>query len=82
MFTTVGRIVSIVSIAIGFAAVIGSFLVAPDMLSPEVDRISVKQSGLWLSQGATLVFCGLVLGVLCEISLKLEKSTCLESGEQ
>lgn len=73
MFTTVGRIVSFVAIAIGLAGIIGSFVVAPDVLSPEIDRMSLKQSGLWLSQGATLVFFGFVLGVLCEISQKLEK---------
>lgn len=73
MFTKVGRIAGFVSVSIGLAAIIGSFVVAPDMLSPDFDRMSMKQSTLWMSEGATLVFCGLVLGVLCEISLKLEK---------
>ena len=73
MFTKFGRIVGFVAVAIGLAAIVGSFVVAPDMLSPELDRRSLAQSTLWLSQGSTLVFFGLVLGVLCEISVKLEK---------
>ncbi|KHQ52192.1 hypothetical protein [Mameliella alba] len=73
MFTKFGRIVAFVAVAIGIAAIIGSFVVAPDVLAPEFDRMSMKQSTLWLSQGSTLVFFGLALGVLCEISLKLNK---------
>lgn len=73
MFTKFGRIVGYVAIIIGIVAIIGSIIVAPDMLGPEFDRMSVKQSGLWMSQGSTLIFCGLVLGILSEISLKLEK---------
>lgn len=73
MFTKFGRIVGFVAVSIGFAAIIGSFIVAPDVLSVEFDRKSMKQSTLWLSQGSTLVFFGFVLGVLCEISVKLEK---------
>jgi hypothetical protein len=73
MFTKIGRIVGIVAVALGSLAIIGSFIMAPDVLSPEIDRPSLKQSALWLSQGSMLLFFGLVLGVLCEISLKLEK---------
>lgn len=73
MFTKFGRIVGFVAVFIGIVAIIGSFVVAPDLLAPEFDRMSMKQSTLWLSQGSTLIFFGLVLGVLCEISLKLDK---------
>jgi len=75
MFARVGRIVAFLAVACGLAAIVGSFVVAPDVLSPGFDRtsLSFRQSTLWLSEGAALVFFGLVLGVLCEISLKLEK---------
>ncbi|WP_141194802.1 EscU/YscU/HrcU family type III secretion system export apparatus switch protein [Maliponia aquimaris] len=73
MFTRLGRVVGFVAVVLGIVAIIGSFVVAPDVLAPDFDRISMKQSTLWLRQGSTLVFFGLVLGVLCEISLKLGK---------
>ena len=75
MFTKIGRVVGVISVLLGVAAIVGSFVVAPDMLSSGYDRMSMKQSALWLGQGSVLIFCGLVLGVLCEISLKLEKSS-------
>ena len=46
MFTKHGRIVGFVAVAIGFAAIIASFVVAPDVLSPEFDRMSMKPSTL------------------------------------
>ncbi len=75
MFTKIGFIVGFLAAAFGFAAIIGSFVMAPDVLSPEFDRKSLafRQSTLWLNQGSMLVFYGLALGVLCEISRKLEK---------
>ncbi|GAA6147752.1 hypothetical protein NBRC116586_08140 [Pseudooceanicola nitratireducens] len=73
MFTKFGRIAGIGAVAIGIAAIIGSFVVAPDVLAADFDRTSMEQSTLWFSQGSALVFFGLVLGVLCEISLKLDK---------
>ena len=75
MFTKIGRIVGFLAIAFGFAGIIASFVMAPDVLSPEFDRasFSFRQSALWLTQSSTLVFFGSVLGVLCEISRKLEK---------
>lgn len=73
MFTKIGRIVGFLAVILGFGGIIGSFVVAPDMMSPEFTRMSLEQSSLWLSQGALLVFCGLSLGVLCEISAKLDR---------
>ena len=73
MFTKFGRIAGIGAVAIGIVAIIASFVVAPDVLAPDFDRTSMEQSTLWLSQGSALVFFGLVLGVLCEISIKLDK---------
>jgi len=71
MGARVGRIVAFLAVACGLAAIVGSFVVAPDVLSPGFDRtsLSFRQSTLWRSAG----FFGLVLGVLCEMSLKLEK---------
>ncbi|PZX05004.1 hypothetical protein [Celeribacter halophilus] len=75
MFTKIGRIVGFVVVALGLAAFIGSFFFPSDLLSPEFDRQSFnfRQSTLLFTQGSIMVFAGLVLGVLCEISLKLEK---------
>jgi len=73
VFTKFGRIAGVGAVAIGIVAIIGSFVVAPDVLAPDFDRTSMAQSALWLSQGSALVFFGLVLGVLCEISIKLGK---------
>jgi hypothetical protein len=73
MFTSIGWFVGLLAVIIGFVAIIASFFVAPDVLSPDFNRASMKQSTLWMSQGATMVFFGSILGVLCEISGKLEK---------
>jgi hypothetical protein len=75
MFTRIGRIVGFVAVALGFAAIVGSFFFPSDVLSAEFDQKSFnfRQSTLLLKQGSIIVFVGLVLGVLCEISLKLEK---------
>jgi cytosine/uracil/thiamine/allantoin permease len=73
VFTKIGRIVGFLAIALGLAAIVGSFAIAPDVLAPDFNRNSLNQSTLWLSQGSVLLFFGLVLGVLCEISLKLDK---------
>jgi len=72
MFTRIGKVVSVIAVILGLAAIVASFVVAPDISSPEFSRASMAQSTLWLSQGAALVFSGLVLGVLCEISTKLD----------
>jgi len=72
MFTKVGRVVSVITILLGLAAIAASFVVAPDISSSEFNRASIAKSTLWLSQGAALLFLGLVLGVLCEISTKLD----------
>lgn len=75
MFTKLGRIVGFLAVALGSIAIVGSWFVVPDVLSPDFDRTSLgfRQASLWATQGSVLVFFGLVLGVLCEISLKLEK---------
>ena len=73
MFTKIGRIVAYIAVIIGLVAIIGSFVVAPDVLSPDFKRSSMRQSTLWLGQGSALVYLGLVLGIICEISRKLEK---------
>lgn len=51
------------------AAIGSSFVVAPDISSPEFSRAFMAQSTVWLSQGAGF-FPGLALGVHCEISMK------------
>ncbi|SNR38159.1 hypothetical protein [Puniceibacterium sediminis] len=75
MFTRIGRIVGFVAVALGFAAIIGAFFFPVDLFSPEFDRtaFNFRQSTALFSQGSILVFFGLVLGVLCEISVKLDK---------
>ncbi|MFT7025869.1 MAG: cytosine/uracil/thiamine/allantoin permease [Paracoccaceae bacterium] len=73
MFTKVGWGVSLLIVIFGFAAIIASFFVAPDVWSPDFTRASMKQSTLWMRQGSTLVYLGLLLGVFCEISQKLKK---------
>jgi len=71
MFTKLGRIASYLAVALGLGAIIGAFIVAPDIYAPDFDRADMRQSSLWMKEGATLAFLGLVLGVLCEISAKL-----------
>lgn len=76
MFTKIGRIVGFLAVAGGFASIIGAYIFFPfDVLSPEFDRASFnfRQATVLITGGSKLVFFGLVLGVLCEISLKLEK---------
>jgi cytosine/uracil/thiamine/allantoin permease len=73
MFTKIGWGVGLFAIVVGFVAIIASFVVAPDVRSPDFTRASMKQSTLWMTQGSIMVFFGLILGVLCEISQKLEK---------
>ena len=73
MFTTLGYVASFFALGIGVAAIVGAFIVAPDMFAPDFDRMDMRQSTLWMRQGATLIFLGLVLGELCEISEKVEK---------
>ncbi|WP_172331667.1 hypothetical protein [Mangrovicoccus sp. HB161399] len=70
-FTKIGQRVAFLAVALGGVAIIASFFVGPTLF-PDSDRASMKQSGLFLRQGATMLFCGLILGVLCEISEKLE----------
>lgn len=72
MFTKLGGIVSVIAISLGLVGIVGWFVV---ILVQSTGSISVtmEQATLWLNQGSTLLFLGLVLGVLCEISKKLDK---------
>jgi len=63
MFARVGRIVAFLAVACGLAAIVGSFVVAPDVLSPGFDRtsLSFRQSTLWRSAGFFRVGLGSAL---------------------
>lgn len=73
MYTRIGKIVAFIATALGIAGIVGSFLVAPDIYAPDFERGSFEQSTLWMRQASILVAMGALLGVLCEISVKLEK---------
>lgn len=73
MFTNIARSVSFITVAIGVIAMIASFFVAPDIFADEFDRGAMEQATLWMTQGSMMVFFGLALGVLSEISEKLER---------
>jgi hypothetical protein len=76
LFTVIGKIVGFGTIALGLSVIVGSFLAAPDLQyirSSEFEGESLKTSTLLLAEGGRLVFFGLVLGILCEISRKLER---------
>jgi len=74
-FTKIGRIVGFVTVASELAAIIASFFFPIDIKARNFDRASFnfRQATVLVEQGSILIFFGLVLGVLCEISLKLEK---------
>ncbi len=72
MFTKIGGFVGILAVFFGSAAVIWSFVLGLSVPYEELDPRIVKASGNWLTQGVSVLFCGLVLGILCEISEKLD----------
>jgi hypothetical protein len=72
MFTKLGGIVSVIAICLGLVGIVGWFVAVLVQSSGSISMGS-KQATLWLNQGSTLLFLGLVLGVLCEISKKLDK---------
>lgn len=72
MFTKIGRVISWITFAMGILVIAASFYIAPDIYAPDFNRASMAQATLWMKQGATLVCIGVALGVLCEISLKLD----------
>lgn len=43
MFTIIGKIVRFFAVTLGFAGIIGSFVVAPDMMSPKYKQMSLGQ---------------------------------------
>ncbi|MBE9635797.1 hypothetical protein [Salipiger mangrovisoli] len=73
MFTKIGGVLAGIAVLAGLAAIAGAYYFAPEMYSPDFNRASLKPYGLLFWQGAGLVFLGVVLGVLCEISRKLTK---------
>jgi hypothetical protein len=73
VFTKIGKIISSLAVFLGLLSIIGSVLVASDMFSTEFTRQSMAQSTLLFNHGSILVCFGLVFGVLCEISQKLDK---------
>ena len=74
-FTKIGRIVGFVTVAFGLAAIVALFFFPLDIKALYFDWASFnfRQATVLVEQGSILIFFGLVLGVLCEISLKLEK---------
>lgn len=73
MFTKIGSVVAGLAVLGGMLAVIASFFFPFDMSSPEYrSSFNFRQSTALMSQGLTILFAGLVLGTLCEISKKLE----------
>jgi hypothetical protein len=74
MFTTVGRNFAFLAVVGGFAAMVGSFFFPFDIQSPDFrTSFNFRQASVLMFQGSVSVFFGLVLGVLCEISRKLDK---------
>jgi ABC-type uncharacterized transport system permease subunit len=73
MFTKIGRIVAGLAALSGMVAVVASFFFPFDISSPDYrSSFNFRQSTTLMSQGLAILFAGLVLGVLCEISKKLE----------
>lgn len=74
MFTKIGGIVASLAVLGGLAAVVGSFFFPFDINSPDYRAsFNFRQSTVLMSQGLAVLFAGLLLGVLCEISNKLER---------
>jgi hypothetical protein len=74
MFTKIGGIVASLAVLGGLAAVVGSFFFPFDINSPDYrTSFNFRQSTVLMSQGLAVLFAGLLLGVLCEISNKLER---------
>ena len=53
---------------------VGKFLISPGHSAMGLEEFSRKQSSLWMRQGVILLIPGLILGVLCEISEKLDSN--------
>ncbi|WP_145963032.1 hypothetical protein [Mangrovicoccus ximenensis] len=81
MYTRYGSKVALLAFLMGCAAILGGFIspfvagffVSPDYSVMEVEEFSRKLSSLWIRQGVMLLIPGLILGVLCEISEKLDR---------
>ncbi len=72
MFTRYGTKVAFLACLWGIVWIIGSFFTI-DYTTTEIDRLALKQSSGWFEQGSIIFFFGLTLGVLCEISNKLDQ---------
>lgn len=71
-YTKIGRVVAFLTVAVGILAITGSFVVAPD-LTDGFDRAAMRQTSHLMTQGAFLIFFGLALGILSEISSKMDR---------
>ncbi|MGL4321728.1 MAG: hypothetical protein ACRCS3_12785 [Paracoccaceae bacterium] len=73
LFTKIGVVVASLAFLGGLAAVVASFYFPFDINAPDFrSSFNFRQSSVLLSQGLAIMFAGLLLGVLCEISLKLK----------
>lgn len=75
-FTKAGRIVAWIGTVLGFLAVVqgyeidinGTRSVFADMFRLDTDQRASMQAKVFINQGSIALFCGLVLGILTEIS--------------
>ena len=74
MFTTLARIVAVIAVLGGFGAIVGSFFFPVDIQSADYrTSFNYRQARVLVFEGSIGVIIGLILGVLCEISRKLDK---------
>lgn len=74
MFTKIGINVAFLALFAGLLAIIASFFFPIDLQAADFRQsFNYRQGTLLFSQGAMSVFSGLILGVLCEISNKLDR---------
>lgn len=75
-FTIFGRAVAWLATVVGITAVVAGYefdinqaeSVVADMLNINASQWNGKQGKVFREQGFIMLFCGLVLGVLCDIS--------------
>jgi len=75
-FTTAGRVVAWIGTVLGFLVMLtgyeidinGTASIFADVLPIATPQKAAAQSDVFRNQGAVVLFCGLVLGILTEIS--------------
>jgi len=80
-FTNFGKAIAWLATVLGLLAVVAGYefdinqaeSVVADMLNIDATQWNGKQGKVFREQGSIMLFCGLVLGVLCEISRSAAK---------